>query len=124
LHVEGRRGTRDQAREYCRKEESRVDGGGPWEYGNFGLGGQGKRSDLVQYYSEIKENPNITDDDLLELYPATHIRYENAANRIRRTLQSRMERPPPRVHLFIGMLGVPQSVGNGWEDGWVLGMII
>lgn len=28
-HVEPRRGTREDAREYCRKEESRVDG--PWE---------------------------------------------------------------------------------------------
>lgn len=30
LHIEQRRGTRDEARDYCRKEESRV--AGPWEF--------------------------------------------------------------------------------------------
>lgn len=37
-HLEKRRGTRDQARDYCRKEESRVQG--PWEAGKW-IGGQG-----------------------------------------------------------------------------------
>lgn len=43
-HLESRRGTRDQARDYCRKQESRIQG--PWEYGNWEVGGQGKRTDL------------------------------------------------------------------------------
>ena len=37
-HFEPRRGTRDQARDYCRKAETKVDG--PWEHGAFGAGGQ------------------------------------------------------------------------------------
>lgn len=43
-HFEPRRGTRDQAREYCQKVDSRVEG--PWEFGSFKDGGQGKRTDL------------------------------------------------------------------------------
>lgn len=43
-HVEVARGSRDQARDYCRKPETRV--AGPFEFGDFGAGGQGSRSDL------------------------------------------------------------------------------
>lgn len=47
-HLEKRRGTREEARDYCMKEETRVDG--PWEIGEFGKG-QGARNDL----SKLKE---------------------------------------------------------------------
>lgn len=43
-HIEVRRGSRDQARAYCMKEETRVDG--PWEFGEWQSGGQGKRNDI------------------------------------------------------------------------------
>ena len=45
-HFEARRGTRDQARDYCRKEETAVKDS-QWEIGNWDLGGQGKRNDIV-----------------------------------------------------------------------------
>lgn len=35
-HFEPRRGTRDQARDYCMKEDSRL--AGPWERGDFDTG--------------------------------------------------------------------------------------
>lgn len=43
-HFERRRGTRQQAREYCQKEESRIEG--PWEYGEFKEKKPGQRNDL------------------------------------------------------------------------------
>lgn len=43
-HMEPRAGTRNQAREYCMKEESRVEG--PWEYGTWEEVSQGKRTDV------------------------------------------------------------------------------
>jgi len=45
VHVERRKGNRDQAREYCRKEDSRVSG--PWEFGAWRAVTQGARSDLA-----------------------------------------------------------------------------
>lgn len=42
-HFEVRRGTREQARQYCQKPESQI--AGPFEYGEWGAG-QGNRSDL------------------------------------------------------------------------------
>lgn len=53
-HWEVRRGTREQALEYCRKEESRIRGpfyaGLPW-----GTGGQGCRTDLQEVKRKIDE---------------------------------------------------------------------
>jgi hypothetical protein len=43
-HCEKRRGSRDQARDYCRKEDTRKDG--PWEVGQWKAGGAGRRTDL------------------------------------------------------------------------------
>jgi len=42
-HFEIRKGTADQARDYCMEEDTRV--AGPWERGTYG-GAQGKRSDI------------------------------------------------------------------------------
>lgn len=43
-HFEERRGTREQAKEYCRKVETKIEG--PWEYGTWKDGGAGARNDL------------------------------------------------------------------------------
>ena len=43
VHLETRCGTREEARDYCKKDDTRVEG--PWELGDFGAGGQGRRSD-------------------------------------------------------------------------------
>lgn len=44
-HLEKRRGTQQQAAEYCKKEEGRLDG--PWEYGTPAREPQGTRNDLL-----------------------------------------------------------------------------
>lgn len=43
-HLERRRGTQQQARDYAMKEDTRIDG--PWEHGEFVAREQGTRSDL------------------------------------------------------------------------------
>lgn len=50
-HWEPRFGTHDQAKAYCMKEDSRVNG--PWELGQE-LGGQGKRNDLEAIVNLVK----------------------------------------------------------------------
>lgn len=58
-HFESRRGNRTQARDYCRKEDSRIEG--PWEFGDFGMGGQGKRTDLDDVVETILSKPDSGD---------------------------------------------------------------
>ena len=43
-YVEERRGTREEARAYCQKEDTRVEG--PWEHGIW-ISGAGHRTDTV-----------------------------------------------------------------------------
>lgn len=51
MHLEKRRGTREEARAYCKKEESRI--AGPWEFGDWAAGGAGTRNDLSDVKKKI-----------------------------------------------------------------------
>lgn len=51
-HWGARKASREAARDYCRKEDTRVDG--PWERGAFNDGGQGKRNDLADAVQALK----------------------------------------------------------------------
>jgi hypothetical protein len=74
-HVERRKGTREQARAYCMKEDTRVDG--PYESGAWTEGkGQGYRSDLAaalecKTLKEIKEN-----------HAETYVRYHRGLEKL------------------------------------------
>lgn len=71
-HVEPRKGTRDQARAYCMKEDTRVDG--PWEFPNPEAfdSKQGKRNDLNEIAVSIKEN-GLT--STISSYPDMFVKY-------------------------------------------------
>lgn len=64
LHCEVRKGTRDQARDYCRKEDSRfiqagVGIAGPFEYGEWKHETQGRRTDLEAIVDCAKEGKSL-----------------------------------------------------------------
>ena len=77
-HWEQRRGSHDQARAYCIKEDSRVDG--PWELGVEPK--QGKRNDIhemVQACRDLKK-PLI---EIVEEHPVAYVKYHKAVDKIR-----------------------------------------
>lgn len=71
IHLEKRRGTREEARDYCRKEESRVDG--PWEFGSWEAGGSGARNDLKRCWEDLTNGASWK--DLVENHPITFIKH-------------------------------------------------
>lgn len=76
-HVEMRRGTPDEARNYCMKDSDdtsqRVEG--PWEVGDFLAGGQGKRSDIAQLVELIESSTLPTRGVIVEQNLGAYIRY-------------------------------------------------
>lgn len=58
-HFEPRRGTREQAREYCKKEDSRT--AGPWERGDWESGGSGTRNDLADVKRKLDDGASELD---------------------------------------------------------------
>lgn len=69
LHCEKARGTRDQARDYCRKVDSRI--AGPWEHGDWAAGGQGRRNDLTTIVARLQEDPKRLGELALE-FPGSY----------------------------------------------------
>lgn len=70
MHLEGRLGTRDQARDYCMKEDTRCDG--PWEYGVWSGKSQGRRTDLANACQLIKTGGLAP---LVEEHPEMFVKY-------------------------------------------------
>ncbi len=133
-HVEPRQGSRDQAREYARKEETRFDG--PWELGEW-IGGRGDRTDLTALLSDLEAGNSlrvISNDHF-----ASFLRYNRGIHSWR-LLNVQRRRWKPRVVVFHGPTGTgkteaawamagddayvlpPQQagVGVGWWDGYDL----
>lgn len=73
-HVERRNGTREEARNYCMKLETRLSG--PWEFGDWSAKAQGRRSDLAVLASAIKEG-GLTVEGVQELNPQLYCQYRN-----------------------------------------------
>ncbi len=69
-HLEGRRGSRQQAISYCGKEETRL--AGPWQIGDSRIS-PGKRSDLSEVTDRILSGKPLA--DLVEEYPNQYVRY-------------------------------------------------
>jgi len=54
MHLETRRGSRNQARDYCKKSDQN-----PFEFGDWDSGGQGSRTDLKKLKTFIDNNPSV-----------------------------------------------------------------
>lgn len=80
-HLEKRKGSREQARDYCMKEDTRHEG--PFEIGTW-ISGQGERSDLRAVYDMVKAGKQS--HEILDEHPDTFIRYTRGIQGARFTL--------------------------------------
>ncbi len=109
-HWSPRRGSRDQARDYCRKEETRVSGtDGPWEHGEW-ANGQGARTDLLHIKRKIDEG--VSDKVLWEENPATMLRTYKGWERYRQ-----VKIDPRTVKTQVTVIWGPTGTGKSyWVD--------
>ncbi len=139
-HYERRLGTRDEARNYCRKPETRV--AGPWEFGEWQSGGAGTRNDLTGLYETVTEGIGRGQSGH-QIWTTVYDKHFKAgilySNGISRFIASRYRSPradPPRVTVYQGSTGSgktravyaaeanlwrapPATSGSAlWFDGW------
>lgn len=105
VHCEVRRGTREQARDYCRKEESRK--AGPWEIGTW-TGGQGTRTDIQSLMDIIRGDGNAR--DAWEAHPEVMFRHYRAFNEARLAFQGTQQRPDIHVKVLYGESGAGKTM--------------
>lgn len=127
IHLERRFGKREEARDYCLKEDTHVDG--PYEIGDWEKGGQGARSDLIdlkRYIDTGKSERDVVDD-----FPEMYIKYSTG---IRRVLEKKQTRRNWKtfVTVYYGKTGhgksetawehfpdaYPKMATNKWWDGY------
>lgn len=129
MHVEKRRGTRRQAREYCQKEESRIEG--PVEVGEWRAAAQGERTDLSEAVETLKEHGI---NAVAEAHTETFIKYSNGFANAAARLAPKSRSAPPKVYLLFGLPGCgktryvvdkyhPEDLyihepGSRWFDGY------
>lgn len=121
-HYEVRRGTREQARDYAMKEDTRV--AGPWEYGEW-ISGQGARSDLDAAASALREGGLQM---VLENHLPTFIRHSSGFERAAWRLSSSNVREKVEVTLLYGPTGTgktkyvydkhPNLYRKTFDDSW------
>lgn len=107
IHWEVRRGTRDQARDYTRKDETRIDG--PWEFGTWNKNGQGHRSELDELYKLAKQSKTL--NEVAEACPGPYMRYYKAVQHVRQinAFDPTPRSQPPQVILIYGPPGTGKT---------------
>lgn len=108
-HLEGRRGTRQQARDYCMKADTRMPGTEPTELGQW-VDKQGNRTDLTTAKKKIRELATYRkclDEDTLDSITARHPKW--VADQL--TMVSRTIRDPPIVTVYHG----PTNTGKTYR---------
>lgn len=74
-HIEARKGSREQARNYCMKDETRKEGHEPVEIGDWKPDQQGKRTDITIVLDMLENGATL--DEIRQQYTTTYFRYMN-----------------------------------------------
>ncbi len=98
-HLEVRRGTQTEARDYCMKEDTRLDkSAAPIEMGTLFASQQGARTDIATMCLSIKEHPYVV--DIAKMYPAMYIKYSKGILNLCQVYQPKRMQPPAVILLY------------------------
>lgn len=103
-HLEWRRGTAKQARDYCMKKDTQMYL--PIEYGTFCESKQGKRTDLDDLVEYIKDSPYI--NEVAKAYPRMYYKNSKGMKALCKLYQPKRT-DPPKVWLFYGSTGTGKT---------------
>lgn len=103
VHLEERRGSREQARDYCRKDDSFV--GGRFEFGDFEQQ-RGRRNDIEAFRDALVSGAG--DLQLLEQHTSNFLRYGPMVQRARLAATKRVRRDV-RLIICCGETGAGKS---------------
>jgi len=105
-HLEKRRGTREQARSYSMKEETRITG--PWEIGTWTGGGQGVRTDIQSLQSALDSGASM--QSISDTHFPLFLKYQKG-------IQSYMNLKIPDRELttFATVYWGPTGTGKSWR---------
>lgn len=136
IHVEKRRGTAQQAAEYCQKEETRLQGTEPSEWGIISKG-QGSRSDLSGVTDMVVQGESLR--TVAEFDPVCFVRHHRGLTALQTTLRIKKRTWKPTVVILWGPPGTgktrrvydthgfdniyevptPRSGSEVWFDGYM-----
>lgn len=126
-HWEIQRGTNEQARDYCMKQDTRIDG--PWEFGEFKPSGgkQGKRTDLDDVIELVRQKRPREE----YAFTSTYVKYHRGLEAIRLIAVPPYEHNDVRGEWYYGPSGTGKSrkafeenptayrkSQNKWFDGY------
>lgn len=109
-HLEVRRGSRDQARDYSRKEETRTSG--PWEFGNWSAGGAGSRTDLADCCAAIKRGASLV--EIAEDFPTQLVKYHRGLQ-VFADIVSPVPARDPNERTYVTLYLGPPGCGKSWS---------
>lgn len=112
LHLEVRKGTHQQAKDYCTKEDTSVEGQVPLIIGEDPC--QGKRSDLLAVKADLDAGATMT--DIADNHFGAFLRY-NRAFYLYKNLKSERRSWITKVHVYYGESGAGKSYRASYEAG-------
>ena len=112
VHIEPRRGTQEQARDYVGKPETRVEGigNGPFEWGTFKADNRGERTDIIEAIETLEETKSIK--EVAIKHGPSFVKFNRGFERLQ-TVRELYEKRSWRTELYVHW-GVPNA-GKTYE---------